>query len=108
MWLNLTSDRLSIPELTDYAERYLMDRFSVLDGVALVRVGGGQRFAMRIWLDRIKLAAHNLTAADVESALRSENVELPAGNIESVDQEFTVRVERVFITADDFSQLEVV
>ncbi|MAZ69345.1 efflux RND transporter permease subunit [Porticoccus sp.] len=105
MWLNLTSDRLSIPELTDYAERYLTDRFSVLDGVALVRVGGGQSFAMRIWLDRIKLAAHNLTSADVESALRSENVELPAGKIESVDQEFTVRVERVFRTAEDFSQL---
>lgn len=105
MWLNLTSDRLSMPELTDYAERYLMDRFSVLDGVALVRVGGGQSFAMRIWLDRIKLAAHNLTATDVESALRSENVELPAGKIESVDQEFTVRVERVFRTAEDFSQL---
>ncbi|WP_339645323.1 efflux RND transporter permease subunit [uncultured Porticoccus sp.] len=105
MWLNLTSDRLSIPELTDYAERYLTDRFSVLDGVALVRVGGGQSFAMRIWLDRIKLAAHDLTSADVESALRSENVELPAGKIESVDQEFTVRVERVFRTAEDFSQL---
>ncbi|WP_461516724.1 efflux RND transporter permease subunit [Porticoccus sp.] len=105
MWLNLTSERLSVPELTDYAERYLVDRFSILDGVARVRVGGGQSLAMRIWLDRIKLAAHNLTVSDVEAALRSENVELPAGKIESIQQEFTVRVKRVFRTAEDFSQL---
>jgi len=105
MWLNLTSETLSVPELTDYAERYLVDRFSILDGVARVRVGGGQSLAMRIWLDRIKLAAHNLTVSDVEAALRSENVELPAGKIESEEQEFTVRVKRVFRTAEDFSQL---
>ncbi|MDP1520378.1 efflux RND transporter permease subunit [Porticoccus litoralis] len=105
MWLNLTSEALSVPELTDYAERYLMDRFSILDGVARVRIGGGQSLAMRIWLDRIKLAAHNLTVSDVEAALRSENVELPAGKIESIQQEFTVRVKRVFRTAEDFSQL---
>jgi multidrug efflux pump len=52
MWLNLVSDRMSVPELSDYARRYLVDRFSVLDGVARVRIGGGQTFAMRIWLDR--------------------------------------------------------
>ncbi|MDE1461996.1 efflux RND transporter permease subunit [Spartinivicinus poritis] len=105
MWLNLTSDRLSVPELTDYAERYLMDRFSILKGVARVRVGGGQSFAMRIWIDRAKLAAHNLTVNDVEKALRSENVELPAGSIESINQEFTVRVKRLFLKPDDFKQL---
>ncbi len=105
MWLNLTSESLSVPELTDYAERYLVDRFSILDGVARVRVGGGQSLAMRIWLDRIKLAAHHLTVSDVEAALRSENVELPAGKIESIQQEFTVRVKRVFRSAEDFSQL---
>jgi multidrug efflux pump len=57
MWLNLVSDRLTVPELTDYARRYLVDRFSVLDGVARVRVGGNQTFAMRVWLDRKALAA---------------------------------------------------
>ena len=56
MWLNLTSDRLTVPELTDYADRYLVDRFSVLDGVSRVRVGGGQRYAMRVWLDRSAMA----------------------------------------------------
>lgn len=107
MWLNLTSDRLSVPALTDYAERYLIDRFSIIKGVGRVRVGGGQSVAMRVWLDRTQLAAHDLTVSDVEQALRAENVELPAGNIESINQEFTVRLKRAFLTPDDFKQLVV-
>ena len=52
LWLNLSSDEMTVPELTDYAERYLVDRFSVIDGVARVRIGGGKTYAMRIWLDQ--------------------------------------------------------
>ena len=83
LWLNLVSDRLSAAELTDYARRYLVDRFSVLDGVASIRLGGEQVYAMRVWLDRQALAARGLTVADVEAALRAENLELPAGSVES-------------------------
>jgi len=107
LWLNLTSDRLSVPELTDYAERYLADRLSVIDGVARVRIGGGQTFAMRIWLDRRALAARQLTVGDVERALRSENVELPAGSLESKTRQLTVRLDRNFRTAQDFARLVV-
>ncbi|WP_295408871.1 efflux RND transporter permease subunit [uncultured Thiocystis sp.] len=105
LWLNLTSDRLTLPELTDYARRYLVDQFSVLDGVARVQVGGNQVFAMRIWLDRKALAARNLTVAEVENALRAENLELPAGEVESIDRQFSVRVNRAFKTPDDFARL---
>lgn len=105
MWLNLTSTEMTLPELTDYADRYLIDRFSVVDGVARVRIGGGMNFAMRIWLDRKKMAAYKLTVSDVERALRSENVELPAGSIESVDRNFSVRVQRNFQNVDDFKAL---
>jgi multidrug efflux pump len=105
MWLNLVSDRMTVPALTDYAERYLVDRFSILDGVARVRIGGGQNYAMRIWIDRSAMAARGLAVSDVESALRAENLELPAGSIESQARSFTVRVERAFRTAQDFSRL---
>ncbi|NKN33605.1 efflux RND transporter permease subunit [Marichromatium bheemlicum] len=107
MWLNLTAKGLSVPELTDYAQRYLVDRFSVLDGVARVRVGGAQVYAMRVWLDRNALAARGLTVTDVEQALRAENLELPAGGIESIDRQFSVRLSRAFATAEDFAQLVV-
>jgi len=84
VWFNLAGDNRSIMELTDYARRYLVDRFSTLDGVARVRVGGGLEYSMRIWVDRNELAARDLTVTDVENALRSENIELPAGNVESL------------------------
>lgn len=105
MWLNLVSDRLSVLELTDFAERYLTDRFSALDEVARVRVGGGLSYAMRIWLDRTALAARGLTVDDVENALRADNVELPAGSVESEMRQFTVRVDRSFRTPADFRNL---
>ena len=106
MWLNLASDRLSVPELTDYADRYLVDRFSVLDGVSRVRIGGGQSFAMRIWLNRSEMAARNIAVSDVENALRTENLELPAGTIESSTRSLTVRVNRAFKTEKIFGTLQ--
>ncbi|MDJ0866332.1 MAG: efflux RND transporter permease subunit [Myxococcota bacterium] len=107
MYLNLTSDRMSGLEITDYAERFLIDRFSTVPGVARVRISGERRWAMRVWLDRQALAAHALTVADVERALRAENVELPAGRLESIEREFTLRTDTGFTTPDDFRRLVV-
>lgn len=104
-WLSLTSDRADSLELTDYARRYLEDRLSILPGVARIRIGGGLEYSMRIWVDRQKLAARQLTVADIEATLRSENVELPAGDVESVDRQFTVRLQRSYRTPDDFKNL---
>ncbi len=105
LWLGLSGEEYSIAELTDYAERYLVDRFSVLPGVARVRVSGSQTYSMRVWLDRQALAAHGLAVGDIESALRAENVELPAGSIESSERQFIVRLPRSFETAADFRDL---
>jgi multidrug efflux pump len=105
LWLNLTSDRMDVLALTDFARRYLQDRFSVLPGVARVRVGGGLSYAMRVWLNPDELAARNLTVTDVEAALRQENIELPAGSVESEEVQFTARIERAYRTPDDFQRM---
>lgn len=105
IWRNLSSDRMSLPELTDYAERYLVDQYSTLDGVARVRIGGGLSYALRIWLNREELAAQNLSVNDVESALRDDNVELPAGSMESEQALFQARIDRNFKTPMDFNNL---
>jgi len=107
LWLSLASQTRSSLELTDYARRYVVDRFAVLDGVGRVILSGERRYSMRIWLDRVALAAHSLTVADIERQLRSQNVELPAGRLESVDRDFTVRVERGYHVPDDFRRLVV-
>ncbi len=104
-YFNLVSSQMSYLELNDYANRYIVDQFAVLDGVSNVSVSGNGGFAMRVWLDRVALAARGLTVIDVANALRRENIELPAGRIESANMEFSVRVERIFQSAEDFSRL---
>ena len=105
MWLNLTSENHTTLELADYAQRYIVDRFAVIDGVASVRISGGPEYAMRIWLNREALAARQLTVADVESSLRRENVELPAGTLKSVDRDFVVKINRHYLSPSDFENL---
>jgi len=92
-------------QLSDYVDRNIVDRFSSLDGVARVFIGGEARPAMRVWLQPQRLAAFSLTPADIEVALRTQNVELPAGRLESTDQNVTLRVERPFKSAADFGNL---
>ncbi len=105
MYTNISSTVMPLMELHDYVERYVADRFSVIPGVSAVNVSGGARPSMRIWLDRLDLAARNLTVADIEGALRRENLELPAGRIESAEREFRFRLERSYQTPDDFLAL---
>lgn len=105
MWFSLQSTTLNRVELTDYAERYIVDRLSVLNGVANVQVGGGFRRALRIWLDTNALAARGLTVQDVETALRAQNVELPAGYVQSQERDYQVRVARAFETPEQFQRL---
>jgi multidrug efflux pump len=105
--INILSDKRDVLELTDYANRYLLDRFSVVDGVAMARINGERRYAMRLWIDRSALAARQLTVQNIEDALRRENVELPAGRIESSEREFTLRTETGFRNEEDFRQLVV-
>lgn len=107
IWYNLRSDNLSVMELTDYADRFVVDRLSVAEGVARVRLGGGRSYAMKVWLDRNAMAARQITVGDIENVIRSENVELPAGEVESVDRDFEVRVARSFLTPDDFANLTI-
>ncbi|MDQ2701568.1 MAG: efflux RND transporter permease subunit [Pseudomonadota bacterium] len=105
IWLNMSSTTMNTLELSDYADRYVVDRLSSLEGVAQVRIGGRQRYAMRIWLDSAAMAARGITPNDVEVALRAENVELPAGRIESGTRDFTLRVERNYQSPQDFAKV---
>ena len=107
IWFNLRSATMDTLQLTDYANRYVVDRFSSLEGVAQVRMGGGQRYAMRVWLNGDQLAARGLTAGDIEATLRSENIELGAGRIESIDRDFILRVARDYTSAEAFAQMPI-
>ncbi len=105
IYLAFSSDRHSALEVTDYADRFVKDRLQNLPGVADVQIFGERRYAMRLWLDRTRLAAYNLTPQDVEAALRRQNVEVPAGRIEGPQREFTVTSETDLRTVEQFNDL---
>jgi len=105
MWIDVSSDTLSIMEVSDYADRYLVDTFSSVEGVAQIRGSGRRRPAMRIWIDPKRLAARGLTVGDIEDALRRENVQIPSGRLESSTREFTLRTNTGLISIDDFQRL---
>ncbi len=105
VWLRLFSEQHAALEISDYADRYVADRLKTLPGVASVIIGGERRYAMRIWLDRERLAAYALTPQDVEDALRRQNIEVPSGRIESSQREFTVLSESDLRSPEQFNQL---
>ncbi|MDH0140706.1 efflux RND transporter permease subunit [Aquipseudomonas alcaligenes] len=105
IWLAFYSERFSAMEITDVIERVVQDRLQTIPGVSEVLIRGARTYAMRIWLDPEKLAAHDLTVQDVEDALRRQNVEIPAGRIESVQREFSVLAETDLQTPEQFNQL---
>ncbi|MEK9970243.1 MAG: efflux RND transporter permease subunit, partial [Ferrovibrio sp.] len=105
IYISLFSDRLNLLELTDYADRYLVDQMSIIDGVASVNIYGARKYSMRVYLDRMAMAARNVTVQDIEEAIRRQNVELPSGRIESSMREFTVRTESGLRTAQQFRNI---
>jgi multidrug efflux pump len=105
LWLTFTSDRFSRTELTDIVDRIAKQRIQTVPGVGTIFIGGERRYAMRLWLDPDKLASYQLTAADVEEALREQNVDVPGGRIESFAREFTVRTQGELADAAAFEEL---
>ena len=105
MRIAITSNRMTPAEITDFAERFIVDRIATLDGVAQVQLYGERRYAIRIWLDRRAMAARNLTVDDVESALERNNVELPAGELKSTLRQFIVRSDTRLSTPKEFANI---
>jgi multidrug efflux pump len=105
MFLIARSSAMNTSELTDYVDRYVLDRFTNLTGVADVAIYGERRYAMRVWIDAARLAGYELTVQDVENAIRNQNAEIPGGRIESQDREFTVLSRTSLGTAEEFANI---
>ncbi|HYM99020.1 MAG TPA: efflux RND transporter permease subunit, partial [Aestuariivirgaceae bacterium] len=105
IFLVFRSETMPALELTDYVNRYVIDRFKNLAGVADVQIYGERRFAMRVWIDSDRLAGFGLTIQDVENAIRNQNAEFPAGRIESEDREFTVLSRTGLTTGEQFGNI---
>ncbi len=104
MWIGLNSDRYSPVELTTMAEKQIKNRLQVVRGVSSVTFSA-KRYALRLWLDADKLAAHNVTVLDLQRALRQQNVELPSGRVENLNREMTIQTRGELRTAAEFNRL---
>ena len=105
MWVGFTSDQLDSIELNDYLERNIIDRLSIVSGVASIIVGGERKYAIRIWLDPDKMSARQVTVSDILSSISQENVERPAGKVKSSLREMNVQVDSKLKNLDMFKQL---
>jgi multidrug efflux pump len=92
---------------TDYVNRYIKPRLSVLPGAADVRIFGERAITMRIEINRTRLAGYKLTVQDIEDAIRRQNAEIPAGRIESTTREFTVVAETDLRSPEQFGNVVV-
>jgi multidrug efflux pump len=106
-WLVLQGENYNLLQLSDVADREVKTRLQSLPGVGGAQIAGERRYSMRIWLDPQALASRGLTVQDVQSAVRTRNVEIPAGRIESERREFTVRSLGELQTPEEFRQLVV-
>jgi multidrug efflux pump len=105
MFIVMRSTNMTSLELTDYVDRYVVDRFKNLDGVADVTINGERRYTMRVWIDAERMAGYGLTVQDVETAIRNQNADIPAGRIESAEREFTVLSRTALGTPAEFARI---
>lgn len=105
MYLSFTSDKLSSSQVTDYIQRVVKPQLFTVEGVAKVSIFGGAEFAMRIWLDPEKMAAQNLSASAVASALASNNVQTAAGSDNGYFTVYKNKVETTTKTVEELGNL---
>ena len=105
MTVAIQTTTMTAYELSDYAENVLMEKLQTISGVSSVRLFGQKRPAMRLWLNPDKMAACNITAQDVYTAVNKENVDLPGGKIRGSGTELLVKTKGLLITEDDFNNL---
>lgn len=105
LFLSLESDTRGIMEVSDIADRLVRERMETIPGVSSVNIIGEKRYAMRLWMDPVKLAVHGLTPADVQAALDSQNVDLPSGRLEGTTNELSLRTMGRLSTPEEFENL---
>ena len=90
MWLSLESNNYSPEDLTNIADRLVKTPLQTLSGVGSIILGGARKYAMRIWLDPLKMAAHKVDANDIKETIVKNNLQLPAGEIEGKTRQFDI------------------
>ena len=105
MWIGFSSNQLTSIELNDYLDRNVIDRLSILPGVASITIGGERKYAVRVWLNPDEMSARNITVNDVIASINRENVEKPAGRLDSTNRELDLQMTSKLSSISEFKNL---
>ena len=107
MYISFYSDQLSNPQITDYLSRVIQPKLATLPGMAEAEILGNQVFAMRLWLDPVKLAAYGLAASDINDAIRKYNFLAAAGEVKGQYTVTSINADTELKTPEAFSRIPV-
>jgi len=103
--MTVQSDNRNVLELSDYADNVIAQRLQTIPGVSSVQIWGQRKYAMRLWIDPVKLASYGCTVSDVRDALDAQNVELPSGKLTGNNTELTVKTIGNLSTEEQFNNI---
>lgn len=103
--MTMQSATKNVLELSDYAENVIAQRLQTIPGVSSVQIWGQKKFAMRLWIDPVKLASYGLTVLDVRSSLTTQNVELPSGKLTGANTELAIKTIGNLATEEEFNNI---
>jgi HAE1 family hydrophobic/amphiphilic exporter-1/multidrug efflux pump len=103
--MTVQSDNKNVLELSDYADNVIAQRLQTIPGVSSVQIWGQRKYAMRLWIDPVKLASYACTVAEVREALNKQNVELPSGKLTGANTELTVKTIGNLSTEEEFNNI---
>jgi hydrophobe/amphiphile efflux-1 (HAE1) family protein len=103
--MTIQSDKRNVLELNDFADNVLAPRLQSIAGVSSVQIWGQRKYAMRLWIDPIRLASYGCTILEVQNALQMQNVELPSGKLTGANTELTVKTIGNLATEEDFNNI---
>lgn len=103
--MTVQSDSRNALELSDYAENVISQRLETIPGVSGVQIWGQKKYAMRLWIDPIKLASYGCTVSEVRTALNNQNIELPSGKLTGANTELTVKTVGSLTNPEQFNAI---
>ncbi|QHT66858.1 efflux RND transporter permease subunit [Rhodocytophaga rosea] len=105
VFLSVQSDTRSLLELSDYANNVIKERMQTIPGVSGAYIRGERRYSMRLWMDPVRMSAYKIIPADIQAALRRENIDLPTGRLEGNETEITLRTDSRLVTPEEYNRM---
>lgn len=107
MYLAIQSETMNAREITEFITRVIQPRLSTVEGVADAQILGGQEFAMRVWIDPVRLASRGVTATEVLSAIQSSNFLSAPGSTKNEYVAYAIETETTLQTPEAFGALPI-